>query len=109
MWRSAASLPPQAVVSQNPGKAGFSPLQGGDLRGCMCLGHATGVPHPSEPLPGRFSRLEILPPLLETRSRTQVTWDIKNPEVTARGEKVVRRDGLLTAGPGSLATRFLSR
>lgn len=75
----------------------------------MCLGHATGVPLPSEPLPGRFSRLEILPPLLETRSRTQVTWDIKNPEVTARREKVVQRDGLLTAGPGSLATRFLSR
>lgn len=75
----------------------------------MCLGHATGVPLPSEPHPGRFNRLEILPSLLETQSKTQVTWDIKNPEVTARGEKVVPRDGLLTAGPSSLAPRFLSR
>lgn len=109
MWCSTASLSPQAVISQNPGKAGFSPLQGEDLRGCRCLGDATGVTLPSEPLPGRFNLLEILPSLLETQNKTQVAWDIKNPEVTARGEKVVRRDGLLTSGPGSLDPRFLSR
>ena len=109
VWCSTASLSPQAVMSLNPGKAGFSPLQGGDLRGYRCLGDATGVTLPSEPLPGRFNLLEILPSLLETRNKTQVTWDIKNPEATARGEKVVRRDGLLTAGPSSLAPRFLSR